>query len=63
MNSNMWDNPAVQRNVRILKEMGFKLIGPEKGRLACGTEGMGRMAEPKDIVEAIGRIASQIQRQ
>ena len=63
MNSNMWDNPAVQRNVKILKETGFKLIGPEKGRLACGTEGIGRMAEPKDIVEAIGRIASQIQRQ
>ena len=60
MNSNMWNNPAVQRNVRTVKEMGFELIGPIKGRLACGTEGIGRMAEPQDILEALERIASEI---
>lgn len=59
MNNNMWDNPAVQRNVKTLKEMGFELIGPVKGRLACGTEAMGRMAEPQDILEAIETIASK----
>ena len=62
MNNNMWTNPAVQRNVTTLKDMGFELIGPEKGRLACGTEGIGRMAEPQNILEAIEKIASKIKR-
>lgn len=60
MNSNMWDNSAVQRNIETIKEMGFHLIGPEEGRLACGTEGIGRMSEPQDILEAIEKIASKI---
>ena len=60
MNENMWNNPAVQRNVSRVKEIGFQLTGPEEGPLACGTEGMGRMSQPKDILEAIERIASQI---
>jgi len=59
MNNNMWENPAVQRNVEILKQMGYELIGPVKGRLACGTEGIGRMAEPQDILQAIEKIASK----
>ena len=62
MNKNMWDNPAVQRNIKTVKEMGVEIIGPEKGRLACGTEGMGRMSEPKDILEALEKIASKIKR-
>jgi phosphopantothenoylcysteine decarboxylase/phosphopantothenate--cysteine ligase len=62
MNNNMWDNPAVQRNVKLIKDMGFQLIGPEKGRLACGTEAIGRMAEPQDILEQINKIASKIKR-
>lgn len=60
MNNNMWTNAAVQRNIKAVKGMGFKLIGPEKGRLACGTEGIGRMSEPQDILEAIEKIASEI---
>ena len=60
MNNNMWDNPAVQRNIKTVKQMGFKLIGPVKGRLACGTEAIGRMAEPQDIIKAIEKIASEI---
>jgi phosphopantothenoylcysteine decarboxylase/phosphopantothenate--cysteine ligase len=62
MNNNMWENPAVQRNVEIVKQMGYELIGPVKGRLACGTEAIGRMAEPQDILEAIEQIASKINR-
>jgi phosphopantothenoylcysteine decarboxylase/phosphopantothenate--cysteine ligase len=62
MNDNMWNNPAVQRNVKVVKQMGFRLIGPEKGRLACGTEAIGRMSEPQDILQAIEKIASQIKR-
>jgi phosphopantothenoylcysteine decarboxylase/phosphopantothenate--cysteine ligase len=60
MNNNMWNNPAVQRNVRTVKEMGFQLIGPVEGRLACGTEGIGRMSEPHDILEVIEKGASKI---
>lgn len=62
MNDNMWNNPAVQQNVKTVKQMGFQLIGPVKGRLACGTEGIGRMSEPQDILKAIEKIASKIKR-
>jgi len=40
--------------------MGFNLTGPVKGLLACGKEGMGRMAEAAEIVKAVERIASEI---
>lgn len=56
MNSNMWANPAVQRNVLTLKEAGTQLIGPVEGRLANGAVGMGRMAEPRDILAAIDKM-------
>jgi len=58
MNTRMWDNPAVQRNIETLKQMGSRLIGPCSGRLACGTEGVGRMAEPAEIVEEIDKITA-----
>ena len=60
MNNNMWDNPAVRNNVKTVKQMGFKLIGPVKGRLACGAEGLGRMSEPQDIAEAVEKIAAKV---
>ncbi|MCE5186901.1 MAG: phosphopantothenoylcysteine decarboxylase [Planctomycetaceae bacterium] len=57
MNSRMWANPVVQRNCSILTDqLKFRLIGPESGRLACGTEGVGRMAEVPAIIEGIIRI-------
>lgn len=59
MNNNMWANQAVQRNIKTIRQMGFQLTGPETGRLACGTEGIGRMSEPRDILKAIEKIASQ----
>jgi phosphopantothenoylcysteine decarboxylase/phosphopantothenate--cysteine ligase len=62
MNDNMWRNPAVQRNVKHTKEMGFELTGPETGRLACGKEGSGRMSEPQAILGAIEKMASKIKR-
>jgi phosphopantothenoylcysteine synthetase/decarboxylase len=58
MNDKMWSNPAVQKNIETIQKMGFQLVGPAEGRLACGTTGPGRMAEPKDIVDAIEKIAS-----
>jgi len=60
MNNNMWSNPAVQRNVKVVKEMGFELIGPEEGPLACGTEATGRMSEPQDILKVVEKLASRI---
>lgn len=53
MNSHMWEKPAVQRNVRQLREDGFVLIDPEEGYLSCRAVGPGRMASPERIFQAI----------
>jgi phosphopantothenoylcysteine synthetase/decarboxylase len=39
--------------------MGVRMIGPVAGRLACGTEGMGRLAEPQEILTAIETLAAE----
>lgn len=62
MNNHMWENPAVQSNVETIKKRGFQVTGPVEGRLACGAEGIGRMSEPKDILSAIEKIASNIKK-
>ena len=59
MNENMWNNPAVAWNAKTITEMGIATIGPVKGRLACGSEGVGRLAEADDIIEAITKITSK----
>jgi phosphopantothenoylcysteine decarboxylase/phosphopantothenate--cysteine ligase len=53
MNVRMWRHPAVQANVAALRARGVRLVGPEAGRLACGAQGEGRMAEPEDIFAEI----------
>lgn len=53
MNAGMWENPAVGRNISILKQDGRRFIELCEGELACGETGPGRMAEPEEIVEAI----------
>lgn len=53
MNVEMWRNPAVQENVRILEARGWTRIGPDSGALACGMEGEGRMSEPHAIAELV----------
>ncbi|MDR2504650.1 MAG: bifunctional phosphopantothenoylcysteine decarboxylase/phosphopantothenate--cysteine ligase CoaBC [Oscillospiraceae bacterium] len=50
MNDGMWDNASTQKNVKTLAERGFFFVGPEKGALANGSVGIGRMADPRDIV-------------
>jgi len=60
MNDKMWGNPAVQANVKFAEKTGVKMAGPREGRLACGTEGIGRMAEPQEILEAIENIAGEL---
>jgi phosphopantothenoylcysteine decarboxylase/phosphopantothenate--cysteine ligase len=53
MNTNMWENPATKRNLKILeKEHGWRFVQPNIGELACGWAGPGRMAEPEEIFEA-----------
>ncbi len=59
MNLRMWSNPATQHNVALLKQRGHILVGPESGWQACGQVGIGRMAEPQTIVQAIEEILAQ----
>jgi len=53
MNSDMWENPAVQRNIQQLREDGVTLIDPVEGWLSCRKRGVGRMAAPESIRAAI----------
>ena len=59
MNEKMWTNPAVKKNVETLKKIGCEIIGPEKGRLACGTEGLGRMTEVADIIKRLEQMTKK----
>lgn len=52
MNVNMWNHPATQANVHLLRERGAKIVEPGVGELACGVVGAGRLAEISSIVEA-----------
>ena len=56
MNSVMWKNPATQENVSVLKQRGYRFIGPASGSLACGDSDIGRMSEPEEIYEAAKQI-------
>jgi phosphopantothenoylcysteine decarboxylase/phosphopantothenate--cysteine ligase len=51
MNVNMYNHPATQANLHVLKERGVWVVEPEEGELACGWEGKGRLAELDTIVE------------
>ncbi len=53
MNWRMYGNPAVKKNLDLLISRGVIQIGPEKGPLACGEEGRGRMADIADIIEVL----------
>lgn len=53
MNPEMWNNPATQDNLRLLARRDIRLIGPMAGEMACGETGLGRLAEPADILAAI----------
>lgn len=53
MNTNMYENQVLQRNLDTLKEYGYEEIEPLSGRLACGTTGKGKMQEPEIIFEYI----------
>ncbi len=53
MNVNMWEHPATRANMEILEGRGVRIVPPDKGPLACGMTGSGRLAEPDAIVEAV----------
>jgi phosphopantothenoylcysteine decarboxylase/phosphopantothenate--cysteine ligase len=55
MNVRMWDHPATRRNLATLQADGLRVVGPNAGAMACGEFGPGRMAEPAEIVTAIGQ--------
>ena len=61
MNTQMWENPAVQRNIAYLRSVGVRIVEPAEGELACGTSGTGRMAEPEEIFEEIENLKLKIE--
>ncbi len=56
MDAGMWTHPATQRNVATLRDFGALVVEPEVGELASGLTGIGRLAEPEKIVEAVERL-------
>jgi len=53
MNTNMYENPIVQDNIKKLKSFGYEFIDPAEGRLACGTSGKGKLESPDVIVDRV----------
>src|SRR5246500_1697146 len=53
MNVNMWNHPATQANLEILRKRGVKIVDPDSGYLACGMVGPGRLAANEAIVAAV----------
>ena len=53
MHSGMWEHPATRANVEMLRSRGADIVGPVTGPLAHGDEGIGRLAEPDDVVDAV----------
>ena len=57
MNTNMWNHPATQENLRILRSRGHVIVEPDEGILACGMVGPGRLAEPEIIAQTVAAVA------
>lgn len=53
MNTDMYSNPVVQKNIASLRAFGYHLIAPREGRLACGDTGPGALAEAESIIGAV----------
>ncbi len=56
MNTNMWNNKAVERNLKSLEKMNVKVFSPKKGLLACGSKGAGKLMEVDDIIDNLNHI-------
>jgi phosphopantothenoylcysteine decarboxylase/phosphopantothenate--cysteine ligase len=59
MHTGMWEHDATQANVAALAERGVRVVGPARGSLAAGDEGVGRMSEPEEILAAIKDVLSR----
>jgi len=59
MNTRMWEHPATRANLSLLRERGVEVVGPGNGELAEGEVGIGRMAEPSEVVERIEELLGQ----
>ena len=59
MNWKMYENRIFQENLQKIKSLGVLQVGPEKGRLACGEEGLGRLSDIQDIMEAVKSAATR----
>ena len=59
MNVHMYAHPLVQENMQKLARIGYHIVEPDSGELACGYEGKGRLADPADIVEEIQSVLTQ----
>jgi phosphopantothenoylcysteine decarboxylase/phosphopantothenate--cysteine ligase len=59
MNTRMWEQRVVQRNLEALRERGAIIVLPEAGRLACGAEGIGRLAETETLLAAIRKALGE----
>ena len=53
MNKRMWENPILTANVEKLKKLGYHFVGPSRGKLACGDEGIGRLEDLDTILEEV----------
>lgn len=62
MNVHMWENPIVQENVQKLKKLGFKIVEPDSGSLACGYTGKGRLPDPECLIKEIEKILKPAQK-
>ena len=58
MNVHMFQNPITQDNIRKLRQFGYHFIEPDVGELACGTEGVGRLPDPRIIVDHVLHLLS-----
>lgn len=56
MNTAMYENPIFQQNLHKLKDLGYIIVEPDTGLLACGDVGKGKLANPKEIVSVVDRI-------
>ncbi|QGJ69382.1 Bifunctional phosphopantothenoylcysteine decarboxylase/phosphopantothenate synthase [Planctomycetales bacterium 10988] len=56
MNVEMWQKPAVQRNIAQLREDGVQIVGPEEGWLSCRTRGAGRLVEPEKLLLHVNEL-------
>jgi phosphopantothenoylcysteine decarboxylase / phosphopantothenate---cysteine ligase len=56
MHTEMWEQPAVQANIQLLRDRGVTVVGPASGHLAGGDQGVGRLVEPAEIVAACEEV-------